>query len=241
MDKDAPLIATRAFTRELNLLLKSVRLYGTEHDRTTTLFESAWKGLRAALESAGDTGLLLGVSRSQVLLDGVPLEPKPTDQSFAHLLSSAGLSSIYFSPRVTAEDFSDFVRAFASADRKTTSLAGHLKAALARPGEPTIRINELRFVAQDAALADATVAGQLAVQSLGAEADKLKAWLQSPQKLLQLIAAAEGARSGPLDLRSTSAGPEAVTPPAREEDVMSIFGLLSRLGQAADQPDTQAQ
>ena len=57
---------------------------------------------------------MLGVSGGQVLLDGVPLEKRPTDRSFAQLLTAAGLSSINFSHRVTVDDFWRFVRAFAA-------------------------------------------------------------------------------------------------------------------------------
>ena len=94
MEKDASIVAARTFTRNLNILLKTVRLYGFEHERTSALFDTAWSSLVAAMQVSGDTGLLLGVSGPQVLLDGVPLDPRPVDRSFAQLLSSAGLSSI---------------------------------------------------------------------------------------------------------------------------------------------------
>ncbi len=62
-----------------------------------------------------------------------------------------------------------------------------------------IKVNEVRFVAQDHALGEAGLAAQLAARSLGEDAQKLQGWLQDPQRLLQLMAAAEGAR--------TTAGP----------------------------------
>lgn len=187
-------LAARAFARNLNILLKTARLYGFAHERTATLFEAAWSELRGALKCVGEAGLLLGVSGSQVLLDGMPLEPRPTDRSFAQLLSSAGLSSIHFSSRVTSDDFSRFVRVFATRGPKTAQLATQLKLAFGAEGQPAIRINEIRFVAQDAALAEAGLAAQLVARSLGAEVQDLQAWLEDPQKLLQLIAAAEGAQ-----------------------------------------------
>ncbi|MGH9684683.1 MAG: PilZ domain-containing protein, partial [Candidatus Acidiferrales bacterium] len=60
-----------------------------------------------------------------------------------------------------------------------------------------IRVNEIRFVAEDAAFSDARVAAQLTIKTLGADADRLQAWFRSPEKMIQLIAAAEGAHGGP--------------------------------------------
>ena len=68
-------------------------------------WETAWDELRTVMNFSGEAGLLLGVSGHQVLLDGVPLEKRPTDRSFAQLLNSAGLASINFAPRVTIDDF----------------------------------------------------------------------------------------------------------------------------------------
>ena len=63
-----------AFVHSLNILVKYVRLYGFEHKRTETQFETAWNELQAALPKAGDQGFLLGVSGTKLLLDGIPLE-----------------------------------------------------------------------------------------------------------------------------------------------------------------------
>jgi len=244
--------AARRFTRSLNILLKTVRLYGAEHERTTTLLGTAWEDLCAALQEAGKTGLLLGVSGTQVLLDGVPLEKRPTDRSFAHLLSSAGLASINFSPRVTADDFWRFVRAFASRSPRAGALVAELQAALGGD-KGTIRVNEVRFVAQDASLPDASLAAQLAARSLGPDVKKLQSWLENPQRLLQLIAAAEGAHSQlgggpggviPATTSQPAAGPAAArqpwpsAPPAREDDVLQVLRWLSRVGETAQQPET---
>ena len=51
----------------------------------------------------------------------------------------------------------------------------------------------MKFVAADPATGDVTIAAQIAAQTLGPE---FKQWLNDPQKLLQLIAAAEGAKGG---------------------------------------------
>jgi len=240
MDTDSTLAAARAFARNLNILLKMARLYGFDHERTASLFDAAWSELRAALHQAGEAGILLGVSGSLVLLDGVPLEPKPTDRSFAQLLSSTGLSSVHFSPRVTSDDFLAFARGLATRDPKAGPVAVRLKAALAEKGEPTIRVNEVRFVAQDAALTDASLTAQVAMRALGPEADRLAEWLKDPQKFLQLMAAAEAARRQPAVPGSAAAPAEVVAPAAQEteEDAMSVIHFLSELGKASGEPNS---
>src|ERR1700756_4154118 len=65
--------AARQFVRSLNILLKFARLYEFGHVRTAAQFETTWKELRAALDEAGDAGLLMGASGTQIVLDGVPL------------------------------------------------------------------------------------------------------------------------------------------------------------------------
>ncbi len=194
MKTDAKTAVARAFVRSLNILLKYARLYGINHTRTTAQFQTAWNELRAAV-AADETGLLLGASGTQLLLDGVPLDAKPTERSFAHLLSAAGLASIHFLPKVTQDELSRFAHAFPTSGAKPTALAEQLKAALT--GISGIRINEIRFVAEDVALSEAKTAAQITANALGTDAEQFRALLNDPQKLLQLIAAAQGARSGP--------------------------------------------
>ena len=240
MEDASNLVSARSFARSLNILLKTVRLYGAEHERTTALLEIAWDDLRAALKFSGEAGLLLGVSGSQVLLDGIPLERRPTDRSFAQLLTSAGLASINFSHRVTVDDFWRFVRAFSSRSTKAGPLATELRAALGGD-KGTIRVNEVRFVAQDSSLGDAGLAAQLAARSLGADAHKLQAWLQDPQRLLQLMAAAEGARSQHVGPAASPGAPGVAGQPPQEDDVFQVLRWLSQLGRTANQPDSPEQ
>jgi len=183
--------SARAFIRSLNILLKYARLYSFDHARTAEQFNTAWNELHAAIPVTNESGLLLSATGSQLLLDGVPIEATPAERSFAQLLSAAGLASIQFTSRVTKEDFERLVRAFPSQNTKPSVLAEQLKTALAGTN---IRINEIRFVAEDSAKSDALAAGLLTAQTLGADADSVKDWLRDPQKLLQLIAAAEGSR-----------------------------------------------
>src|SRR5215469_12782664 len=184
--------SARAFVRSLNILLKFARLYEFGHVRTMAQFETAWKELRSALDESRETGLLLGASGSQILLDGVPLGAAAAEKSFAQLLSSSGIASIHFAPNLTQPQFARFVRAFPSGSGKPSSLAEQLKTALA--GDSSIKINEIRFVAEDGSVAGIKVAAQLTSKVLGAQGDKLRDMFEDPQKLLQLILAAESNR-----------------------------------------------
>ncbi len=194
---DPKLNSARAFVRSLNILLKFARLYSFDHRRTAAQFETAWSELHAAIPVTNEAGLLLGASNSQLLLDGVPVEATPAERSFAQLLSAAGLSSIQFTSRVSKEDFERLVRAFPTQNTKPSVLAEQLKTALANT--QAIRINEIRFVPEDESKSESLAATLLTAQSLGADTATMKDWLRDPQKLLQLIAAAEGSRSEPGD------------------------------------------
>jgi hypothetical protein len=190
---DPKTTAARAFVRSLNILLKFARLYGFDHVRTAEQFSIAWRELSTALP-AGDAGLLLAAAGSQLLLDGVPLEGSPAEKQFAELLTAAGVGSIQFFPAVREEEWNRFVRAFPTGKAKPAELALQLKAALS--GVQGIRINEICFVATDSRAKDAGMAAQLAAASLGgAESpDQVNRWLNDPQKLLEMIAAAQGSQ-----------------------------------------------
>ncbi len=184
----------RSFVHSLNILLKFARLYEFGHVRTMAQFETAWKELRTALDQGGDAGLLLGASGNQIVLDGVPLGAAAAEKSFAQLLTSSGIASIHFSPNTTQGNFARFVRAFPSGNNKPTMLAEQLKAALA--GESNIKINEIRYVAEDGSVAGLKVAAQLTAKMLGGAGDKYRDVFEDPQKMLQLILAAESSRAG---------------------------------------------
>jgi len=184
----------RAFVRSLNILLKFARLYEFGHVRTAAQFETTWKELRGALDESGGSGLLLGASGMQILLDGVPLGASAGEKSFAQLLTGSGIASIHFSPNLTQPQFARFVRAFPSGNAKASALAEQLKSALA--GETSIKVNEIRYVAEDSSIAGIKVAAQLTAKALGAQGDKFKDFFEDPNKMLQMILAAESARSG---------------------------------------------
>src|SRR5712692_11224564 len=170
MKVDPKTTAGRAFVRSLNILLKFARLYGYEHARTKEQLQTASTELHDAIPMGTETGLLLGATGSQLLLDGVPLEGSPAEKQFAQLLSAAGLASVQFLPSVSLEELSRFVRAFPTGKAKPAELALQLKAAL--KGARGIRTNEICFVATDARLKDASIAAQLAVATLGEDKDQ---------------------------------------------------------------------
>jgi len=205
MKTDPKAAAGRAFVRSLNILLKFARLYGYDHARTSEQLKIAWEELETAIPDGSDNGLLLGATGSQLLLDGVPLESTPAEKQFAQLLSAAGLASIHFHPCIEQEELGNFVRAFPTGKAKPAELAQQLKAAIG--DSRGIHVNEVCFVATDARLKDASVAAQIAAASLGENQDSFKKMLNDPQKLLELIAAAEGSKSGGSGAGEGAAGP----------------------------------
>src|SRR5467141_2873993 len=185
--------SARAFVRSLNILLKFARLYEFGHVRTAAQFETTWKELRSALDESGGSGVLLGASGTQILLDGVPLGSAAGERSFAQLLITSGIASIHFAPTLTQPQLARFVRAFPSGNAKPSSLAEQLKHALA--GETSIKVNEIRYVAEDSSVAGIKVAAQLTARALGAHGDKFRDFFEDPNKMLQMILAAESSRN----------------------------------------------
>ena len=191
---------------------------------------------------------MLGVSDNKLLLDGIPLDAGQAERSFAQLLNAAGLSSILFSSKVTLDDFTRLVRAFAIGGSKAQDFAKQIKETLGDNADSSIRINEVKFIAADPATGEISMAAQLAAQSLGPE---FKQWLNDPQKLLQLIAAAQGASAGgegggvPLGAAPSipvpggTAGKGAWSGgvvPLQEEEVLQTIRLLTHFGQAMQEP-----
>lgn len=253
----------------LNILIKYARMYGYEHKRTEAQFETTWNELQTGLSGGPDSGFLLGVTDNKLLLDGIPLESGQAEKSFATLLTTAGLASLHFSKDVSLEDFGRLVRAFTVAGSKAQDVSKQIKEALGngKTGS-TIKINEVKFVAADPLTGDVSIAAQIAAQTLGPE---FKQWLNDPQKLLQLIAAAEGAKSATVDgatgvpmvplgsvpnipmgpgvpmaaagTAATGAAPAWTggVVPLQEEEVIQAIRLLTRFGQVQQDPEVKEQ
>ena len=187
--------AARAFVRSLNILLKFARMYDFGHPRTAKQYATAWGELRTALGTGteNEAGLLLGVSGDQLLLDGTPLESAQTEKSFARMLSAAGIASIHFAPQITQASLARFVKGFPTGTgSKPVQLAEQLKAAL--QDDKNIHVNEVCFVPADSAVAKSTVAAQLAAHTLNMNAEASDQLFNDPEKLLQLMVAAEGSK-----------------------------------------------
>jgi hypothetical protein len=193
---ESTLPSARAFVRSLNVLLKYTRLYGLEHARSNSQLDITWHELCEAVAATGGDGLLLGASGSQLLLDGVPLESTPAERSFAQLLNAASVASICFHRNVERNEFVTLVKAFTESSPKTSTLSDRLEQYFGKHSVSGIRVNEIRFVAEDAGFSEARVAAQLTAKTLGADADSIGDWFRSPEKMIQLIAAAEGAHGG---------------------------------------------
>jgi hypothetical protein len=242
--------SARAFIHSLNILVKYVRLYGFDHTRTQAQFEISWKELQQGLPVARDSGFLLGVSGNQLLLDGVAIEAGQAERSFAQLLTAAGLASISFSGQVTLDDFGKLVKAFAAGGSKAQDVTAQIKSSLAESS--TIKINEVKFIAADPTTGEVSIAAQLAAQTLGPE---FKDWLNDPQKLLQLIAAAEGAHKGGGDGTGVGTGSggagggsghgAVIVPgepaPLQEQEILKAIRLLTHFGQVGATPDSQPE
>jgi hypothetical protein len=239
----------------LNILVKYVRLYGLEHKRTEEQFKITWNELQQGLPKGPEGSFLLGVSDNKLLLDGYPLETGQAERSFAQLLTTAGLASIQFANTLTKDDFSRLIQAFTAAGSRAQDVVKHIKSTFGDSKKSPIRINEVKFIAADPATGEISVAAQIAAQTLGPE---FKEWLNDPQKLLQLIAAAEGAQSGgggagegtaPLgSVPNVSGSGNAPgsgqgggtwaggVVPLQEEEVIQAIRLLTKFGEAGSDP-----
>lgn len=194
MNANTRTAAARAFVRSLNILLKFARMYDFGHPRTAKQYETAWSELRTALGD-NEAGLLLAVSGDQLLLDGVALESAAAEKSFARMLSAAGIASIHFSPNVAQASLARFVRGFPTGTgAKPQQLVEQLKAAL--QGDPCIHVNEVCYVPADSSIAKSSVAAHITARTLGMDSEAANELFNDPEKLLQLIVAAEGTTKG---------------------------------------------
>jgi hypothetical protein len=203
MADDARVASARAFLRSFNILLKSARMYGFEHQRTIAQFEGALKDLRGAFPPDGVTGLTLGVSGKQLLVNAVPIESTPAEKSFGEMLAAGGIASLLFSPLISGEDFDRFVRTFVASGTKNPALGEQLRASLATTAQPTIRVNEIRYVAEDGSSAESKGVTPMMAGVFGAGGfanalggGEMQSLLTDPRRLLQMIVAAEGAETG---------------------------------------------
>jgi len=211
--------------------------------------------LQQGLPQEKDGGFLIGVADHRLLLDGIALDSGQAERSFAQLLTTAGLASIQFSNRVTRNDFSRLVRAFAVAGANAKDVIKNIKDIFGESKAAPIRINEVKFVAADPSMNDVGIAAQLAAQTIGPD---FKNWLNNPQKLLQLIAAAEGANNhgttgpavgsvpnGGVENANSGAGTGQAwsggVVPLQEEEVIQAIRLLTKFGEVGGDLDSKPE
>lgn len=232
---------TGTFVHSLNLLLKFARLYGLHHARTTAQMEYAWNDLYAALDAAGPTGVLLGVSGTELLIDGVLVESTATEHSLAQLLTKANIASIGFTPGLSRGSFSLFVKTFSAASLKPSHLAKRLKSALGDGSESGIRVNPLRFIAREAELHTPSVAARISGNHSEAPHD----WLHDSGKLVELISAVEHSGNGSSsgyhfgeELVGTAHLSEnsSLAYTHSEQEMRSLLQFVANLGKAAHKP-----
>lgn len=227
MTQNDGLVAARAFARNLNILLKYIRLYGTQHQRTLAQLALTWQELSAAANK--ESGLLLGVAEDVLLIDGIAVDGLG-ERSFAAILKGAGISSMHFAPGMDRAEFDRIVFAFAAG--KPNEVGKQLREAAGS----SIKINELKFVAQDESQSRAT---ELVARALGDSAGEMKEWLSDPEKLVQLIAAAEGKRSQYSGSGTTMPGQQLGAqqqagsggPYLDEPEMQKVLRILARFGE----------
>lgn len=199
MRTDDHTLAARAFARSLNVLLKYVRLYGSEHKLTGAQFEIAWSELNKSLHD--QNSLLIGQVEGKILIDGAPLDAGVSEKSLAQVFAGASISSLQFTPATGRDDFHNFVRCFSS------MRPGNSYKDLARMlGSSTnIKLNSIRFVPEDPLSPNSAILQGIASRVLGGS-EQMQDLARDPNRVIQLIAAAEGSRgngSGDAPVRET--------------------------------------
>jgi hypothetical protein len=225
------LAEARGFARSLNILLKYAHLYGLEHARTLAQMDAAWAELSGVLSRSGQPGLLLGVAGEELLVDGEPVGSGGSERAFAELLATAKVASLQFTPETTFAAFTRFAFALAAASGPE-ELGPALKSALA--GQSAIRINEVRFVTGDTSTPPLLLLGELATGLPVEKPRRAAEWLYDPQKLLQLISAAEATASGGLKLRPEPGGE--LEDIENERELVAMLRVLAQLGESASMP-----
>lgn len=130
--------AAGGLLRSLNALMKSVRLYGTQHQRSTQHLQEVLSQAQAAL--ATSDSLMFGVAGQRLVVNGRPVPSGPAESSFAEVLNAANIASIQFFSGVTAEELLAF--ALALSTKNPADLA-----TFADRTSTHIHLNEVQFVA----------------------------------------------------------------------------------------------
>ncbi len=204
--------ATRAFIRDLNILVKQVGMYGPQHQRSVAQFDAAWKNLREALQ--GRPALQIGVAGERIVLDGAQVTPGPAERGLIQFFTSVGIVGIQVLNTITAEEFSRLVRSFAA--KRPAEVLPHLKQELSAGLQHSVRVLEPQFMSAGSMVpepvrpsqlsaAESAPAADIAAASPGSEFHEPAPWLSDPRKLLELqtiLRSGEAWRVPPANLRS---------------------------------------
>jgi hypothetical protein len=226
-----PSTGVRNLLRNLNLLLKAAQMYGMEHVQTAAKSQEAWASLQSALAESRRGALQLAISENRLLVDGETVKAGPAEQSFAQLLAAADVASITFTLQARQEAFLQMVRIFAESAADPERILPLLQQALGDGLKSGIAVNEIRFVpagseaARSGGSGGGSIAGAILAQTLATDAAQVQGLLNSPAKLLTIIAAA----GAPGAAQGTQIGAAGSTPALEEEETITAIRLLVRL------------
>src|SRR5262249_21960564 len=130
--------AAGGLLRSLNALMKSVRLYGAQHQRSNQQLQDVLTQIKAAL--ATSDSLTFGVAGQRLVVNGRPLPPGPSETSFADVLNAANIASFQFFAGVEPDELLAF--ALALSTKNPSDLAK-----FADQTSSHIHLNEVQFVA----------------------------------------------------------------------------------------------
>jgi hypothetical protein len=218
--------AVHTFLRDLNILLKSARMYGNQHSRTVAQSAKAWESLQAVLTSGGKNALQIAAAQDRLFVNGAPVKSGPTESSFAQMLTAGDLASITFRPTVTSENFHEMVRIFVENGSRPRGLAAKMKAALGSEADACIRIDEVRFVPADPSRPDHDAVAGLLARSLNSSIGKNQVHVTQPEELLRMLSATETDGPGTAPARG---GPPTLKPEVAEEETATVIRLLAKL------------
>lgn len=229
----------RAFVRSFHVLLKLTRLYGSHHVQTAAQLEEAWKELKAALGVSDHSGLVLGSWRSDLIVNGEPIETTAGERNLAQSMAAEDIVSIHFSRELKKPSFSRFVRVFAAPAQRPGVLLKRLQAAFDENSASGIRVNEIRYVAADFKLAVVSpTRGDIAQPAADAHDARL-----DPEKIIQAISAAEASGKSQtsgfefgeelLGKSSQCAGEDREVQALSEREMEILLRLVAKLGESA--------
>ena len=232
----------RAFVRSLHVLLKLTRLYGSHHVQTAAQLDEAWNGLKAVFGVSGSSGLVLGAWKSDLIVNGEPIETTAAERSLAQSMAEADILSIHFDRELKKPSFARFVRVFAGHGQKPGDLLNRLRSTFSEKSSGGIRINEIRYIATDFKLAGMSPAAPALVQSLPDSNGGVSAGLD-PKKLIQAISAAEASGKNKssgfefgeelLGATSRNAPQNASIHTLSEREMENLLRLVGKLSESA--------